>query len=52
MFDTAMFILFCIGPALAAFVALRLEHEAGGRKRRGWKPTPHGQNRDVEGGSV
>lgn len=38
-----MFILFCVGPALAAYAALRQERSAGGGgKRGGWKPTPRG----------
>ncbi len=41
-----MFILFCIGPALAAFAALRQERNAGGVKRGGWKPTPRGEDQD------
>jgi len=49
LFDTAMFILFCIGPALAAYAALRQERDAGGGRRRGgWKPTPRGGNEGPE----
>lgn len=49
MIDTAMFILFCIGPALAAYAALRQERDAGGGRRRGgWKPTPRGGNEGPE----
>ncbi|MGE0667625.1 MAG: hypothetical protein AB7O49_13795 [Sphingomonadales bacterium] len=39
MLDTLMFILFCFGPALAAYAAIRQEQKAGGGRRRGgWKP--------------
>ena len=42
MVDTLMFILFCFGPALVAFVAVRQEYFAGGGRRRGgWKPASH-----------
>ena len=44
MLDTLMFILFCFGPALVAFVAVRQEYFAGGGHRRGgWKPAPRSQ---------
>jgi hypothetical protein len=41
MFDTLLFIGFCLAVVLVAFAAVRIERGAGmGRKRGGWKPTP------------
>ena len=41
MFDTLLFIAFCVAVVLVAFAATRIERGAGlGRKRGGWKPTP------------
>lgn len=42
MFDTLMFILFCFGPVLAAYAAVRQEQKAGGiRSKGGWRPLRH-----------
>ena len=45
-----MFILFCMGPALAAYAALRQERSAGGGERGGWKPTPRGGDQGPDSG--
>jgi len=49
LFDTAMFILFCLGPAVAAFAAIRQERDAGGRRRGGWKPTSRDEDQGTQG---
>lgn len=44
-----MFILFCFGPVLAAYAAIRQEQNAGGmRPKGGWKP-PRPDERDRTG---
>ena len=54
MLDTLMFILFCFGPAVAAFAAIRQEQNGGGgrRKKDGWKPTPTGGIRAPDDGDA